>query len=600
MVNPSAVCVRCSSHASMCMMCTEVMAQEALNFYRKTRARGAASLFANAITQTGITKVIKFAVFKQWVNGMRLRQHRAKKQEFSAARAFQAALVKKPFRAWVKFTKDSVLERNHKTIEELLARMGILEAQVGKAVAERSAFEQQAKWVDKILKERDALIERQQVQIEEQTSALHEAQRRIVGLSSTLAGPLLAYGQLVKTTATSLSGEFRRRFLRAARSTTPAHDYATCFDDADEVRRSLKKEAERRSEKRAVKLDDTAPMVEILLGWANTKAKMASVVAVDLAGTSLQDFLPKFRVADSVEDLSSGSTILRLVVTLMFERASPHGTTLRLPSSHAETETVGADAPALLVLTESIVQDIKAAATSQKEVVDKALSLAHKHLRVPLFKVADVVGGEVPATLALLSHLMLASSTSAVPPQSLQHIAGLIRMFDVQEAAVGKAQAAVTCDSICSLRDRLLEYKGLKEVDVPDTLAESTPVDVEQPGDVSSTTEGQIDANIDAETDANARVGSKPKPPHQPPLDDPAIKYSRLLSATDACLLDGSLLEQQVGGVREAVGELLLLGASLEEIEVGRDSGMRLATDVKLAVSAFQFEVILKELKWAT
>ena len=34
-------CVRCGEHASCCMSCTEFLAEEALNFYRKTRARGA-------------------------------------------------------------------------------------------------------------------------------------------------------------------------------------------------------------------------------------------------------------------------------------------------------------------------------------------------------------------------------------------------------------------------------------------------------------------------------------------------------------------------------------------------------------------------------
>lgn len=574
----------------MCMSCTEVMAQEALNFYRKTRARGAASLFANAITQTGITKVIKFAVFKQWVNGMRLRQQRGKKQEITAARAFRATLVKKPFRAWMNFTKDSVLERNHKAIEELTARVGILEAQVAKAVAERSAFEQQSKWTDKILKERDVLIEKQQTQIVEQAGALEEAQRRIVGLSA-LSGPLLAYGKLVKTTAASLTGDIRRRFLRAARSSTPAHDYTASFVDAEEVGRLLKKETMRRKEGRAVKLDDTSPMVELLLIWANAKAKEASLVATDITGASLQDFLPKFRIADSVEDLCSGATLLRVVVALIFDQSSQHGTNLRLASEKTdmEMETEGADAPAL-VLTESIVQDVKAAAKSQKEVVDKALSLAHKHLNVPLFSVADVVGGEVPPTLALLSHLMLASSTAAVHPQSLQHVGDLIRMFEVQEAAVETAEAAVSCDAISSLHDRLLELKGLKEVEIGDTDAfgDTGPADV--PTTTTMGVEGQVEA--DATVD-------KAKPRDQKQLVDPAAKYNRLLAATDS-LVDASLLVQQVSGIREALEELALLGASLEEIEGSRDKGMRLATSVKRGVSAFQYEVMLRELRWVT
>lgn len=48
---PSSLCVRCSNHASMCMPCTELLCEQSLNFYRVSRARGAAALFSSAITE---------------------------------------------------------------------------------------------------------------------------------------------------------------------------------------------------------------------------------------------------------------------------------------------------------------------------------------------------------------------------------------------------------------------------------------------------------------------------------------------------------------------------------------------------------------------
>jgi hypothetical protein len=81
-VHPVAVCVRCSGNASVCMSCTELLCQESLTFYRKTRAIGAASLFQRAVTEAGLTKLMKFSIFKLWYNYIKktniLRLHRIK------------------------------------------------------------------------------------------------------------------------------------------------------------------------------------------------------------------------------------------------------------------------------------------------------------------------------------------------------------------------------------------------------------------------------------------------------------------------------------------------------------------------------------------
>ena len=158
MTMPTAVCVRCAEHASMCMSCTEILCQEALNFYRRTRARGAASLFANAITQTGVTKALKATVFKLWSNGLRYRSRREKKMEFHCEKLFKVTLVREPFRAWRSFIQSEILERKNKTIEDLEAKLLMAEQAVARAVAEKNAFEQQAKFSAGQLKGRDATI----------------------------------------------------------------------------------------------------------------------------------------------------------------------------------------------------------------------------------------------------------------------------------------------------------------------------------------------------------------------------------------------------------------------------------------------------------
>jgi hypothetical protein len=58
------------------MRCTETIADEALTFYRKTRATGAASLFQHAIKEAGLSKTIKFMLFQMWRNGIKQRAKR--------------------------------------------------------------------------------------------------------------------------------------------------------------------------------------------------------------------------------------------------------------------------------------------------------------------------------------------------------------------------------------------------------------------------------------------------------------------------------------------------------------------------------------------
>ena len=126
MTQPSASCVRCGDHASVCMSCTEFLAEEALNFYRKTRARGAASLFANAITQTGVTKVVKYIMFVTWRNGFRERKWRGRKLAFKADIMFRDHFIKMAFYGWVKFNMSTVKENRDKKISEILNYNGML------------------------------------------------------------------------------------------------------------------------------------------------------------------------------------------------------------------------------------------------------------------------------------------------------------------------------------------------------------------------------------------------------------------------------------------------------------------------------------------
>ena len=141
MTRPTAACVRCGNHASVCMSCTEYLAEEALNFYRKTRARGAASLFANAITQTGVTKVVKYVMFMMWRNGFA--KWLGRKKEYKVNIMYRNHFLKACFTAWTKETMSCVKENRDKRIIELEKRVETLEVVAKQASNMKDAAERQ-------------------------------------------------------------------------------------------------------------------------------------------------------------------------------------------------------------------------------------------------------------------------------------------------------------------------------------------------------------------------------------------------------------------------------------------------------------------------
>jgi len=631
MTMPTAVCVRCAEHASMCMSCTEILCQEALNFYRQTRARGAASLFANAITQTGVTKALKAAVFKLWINGNRYRSRREKKMEFQCEKLFKVSLVRTPFRAWRTFVKNEILERANKKIEDLEIKLSMAEQAVARAVAERNAFEQQAKFTAGQLKGRDTTIESLEAALAEAGLQREEDKRRIVGLAS-VSGPLLALGDVVDLLLVDSCEDLRSRLLRCASSTTPAHDFGKCFDVEDSVR-TLGKDSQRRSsKKKVVKLDETSEIIELLLTWASSKSREASnVKAAD--GLTLEQYLPKFRVIESVDDLPSGQALLRLVIAVIFDAAVDGKTTLRLPTNmlaaaeahHREANELG-PTNAAVSLNDELVADVQAPAQSSKEMIAKAVSLAHKYLHLPKYNPKDLQEGRVEVILTFLAQLMLAASAPAQHPSNIQKVGDLIRAYQGVETQSQAAQAGLVGGvgaKMAALRDRWAEWKGLKDPEglpvLEQTIAPAAEEKAADSGDVQrgEGEEGEEEEKggdsivaADAVAEAAAAALAAAAEAAAAAANDPSVKYAKLISAVDECLAAlgaekaeaatgvGGALAKQVLGVREGAESLFAVKQSAAQLERTRDKGVKFATELRSAVAAFQYELLLGELGW--
>ena len=630
MTMPTAVCVRCAEHASMCMSCTEILCQEALNFYRQTRARGAASLFANAITQTGVTKALKAAVFKLWINGKRYRSRREKKMEFQCEKLFKVSLVRTPFRAWRSFVKTEILERANKKIEDLEAKLSMAEQAVARAVAERNAFEQQAKFTAQQLKGRDTTIESLEAALAEAGRQSEEDKRRIVGLAA-ISGPLLSLGEVVDLLVVDSREDLRSRLLRCASSTTPAHDFSKCFDVEDSARTLGKDSYRRSSKKKVVKLDETSEIIELLLTWVSAKSREASnVKAAD--GLALAQYLPKFRVVESVDDLPSGQALLRLVIAVIFDAAVDGKTTLRLPTTmlaaaeehHREANEHG-PAKAAVSLNDELAADVQAPAQSSKEMLAKAVSLAHKYLHLPKYNPKDFQDGRVEVILTFLGQLMLAASAPAQHPSNIQKVGDLIRAYQGVEAQSQAAQADLAGGvgaTMASLRDRWAEWKGLKDPEgmpVLGQIAAPAAEEKEPDGHVQRGEGGEGEDEekggdsilaADAVAEAAAAALAAAAEAAAAAANDPSVKYAKLISAVDACLAAlgpdqaesvmgvGGAFAKQVMGVREGAESLFAVKQSAAQLERTRDKGVKFATELRSAVAAFQYELMLGELGW--
>jgi len=121
----SALCVRCSELASLCVQCSESLTATALNFYKETRARGAMSLFANAITQAGAAKLLRFVLFHIWKNSFNQRSRIKHKKIFIAERRHRRSILIGPYTAWRHYISSNRLRKKDKEVSKILTYANI-------------------------------------------------------------------------------------------------------------------------------------------------------------------------------------------------------------------------------------------------------------------------------------------------------------------------------------------------------------------------------------------------------------------------------------------------------------------------------------------
>lgn len=129
-LTPSVLCVRCGSSASLCVPCSDLMCENAIIFYRKTRAAGAAALFTKSFTEAGNSRLVKFLIFRLLKNSFTSRFKKQTKMKNVVEKMFGQNLVLVPFTAWKRYTKANIISRKDRTIQTLQEKVASLDAQV--------------------------------------------------------------------------------------------------------------------------------------------------------------------------------------------------------------------------------------------------------------------------------------------------------------------------------------------------------------------------------------------------------------------------------------------------------------------------------------
>ncbi len=614
MTRPNASCVRCGNHASVCMSCTESLAEESLNFYRKTRARGAASLFANAITQTGVTKVVKYVMFMMWRNGFRERKWMARKKEYKVNVMYRKHFLKACFVGWVKETMSCVKENRDKRIAELEKRVEMLEVSAKQASNMKDAAERQCKSLEAQFNELTLTIDIQRERIDELVGTVAQERGRVVGMSS-LCAPLLKLDELYQQVYASDVDGLQSQLHRYAQTQQVSYDYGKTYNREDFID-LVEADKKRRKKGKAIDVGDLDPesyeMVEVLLQWASSKSRDANAIMEPGSGKSLS-FLPKYRQIQGFPDFKSGSPLLRIVLALVWDLPGATTEAGKLHKVDAAGTTVesgeatGRDGANLDY--GAILEQVKGATKTGLAMTECALMLAIEHLNLPKFSVGDLASCRPEVFCSVLGYLMLGSAAPAQSALSLTKVSKLIDSFEKSKNLVGTKRLSLGgLGHAQKIHASSALLSGLQE-DAEEEKEETAAADT-----IVSGEEGDDETKGEKEGDGGeAQVEAEPATTQAARKNLTSLeKYQRLAGAIDSftSTLGGfdslnfvyaersAPLLYELEDLQSSLGELDALKTTVKEHTSSSDHNARLAIDVRCAMSRFISEMFLTQAKW--
>lgn len=401
---PTSLCVRCGSmHSSICIPCSEVVCENTLTFYRKTRAAGAAVLFNNAFVEAGNSKLVKFVVFRLLRNGFEARKKQQLKMKSVVEKFFGTNTVYVPFAAWRRYTRQNIMERKNRTIGTLEEKARKLEMQLRALTTENASLTAEVKTLNSTVREQSATIEESSVELKILRETQKKDRTRILGLCN-LAKPLERFSSLMDETVTH-GAVGLRHYLNYAVSHCESHNYANIFQD--NVLADLR-EAQREFEMKTKHRKANAPLAistQVIVDWVTSVSHSASKLVDPMEKQSLDRFLPPPDEIKSIKDFRTGRDIIRLLVALIWEYHRKEVNAMSY-QAHNDSENRRRSAQAPNLLTLENLHEIHKVMDSPIPLVTLALHYANEVFGVPNFKPLDIVAGKGDVIFALLASIM--------------------------------------------------------------------------------------------------------------------------------------------------------------------------------------------------
>lgn len=475
-IHPTTLCVRCSSHASLCVPCADVLAREAVSFFRKSQAVGAYHLLDGAIKQAGAEKVLKFMMFRIWKNSVKLRNYSRNKREGNTERAWELRTIRIPFRQWLIYTRECQFERKDKKIDQLEDRVKLLEQQIFKLSAEKNNAEKQVRKLLVEKSESELQATSQNEKIKELENVLRLEKSRVIRLARHVeASAPKMLGIAKSAIKSSLAGSVRHINLTQSLNLAALN-----------LNKVLKTSSAPGAKSRDSKSTTTTPdnPSTQLLAWVNYMSKSAVGAAVKVAsGESLllDDFLPPIQAARSVESLKNGKQLARVVMQMVSQVLSVPAVPPKPPSSvkppppkPAATPTQAAASaapPAPAAITTQQLQELKDSSDVPHGLLYMVFTLMSTYLRCPEFPLERIIEGHTGCIEVLVEYLLLA--WTSLPGHTLSKE----QKSESNKAQEKQASVLKDMESLCDKRcgSNTLKIAELTPPTLPDETKDGGP-----------------------------------------------------------------------------------------------------------------------------
>ena len=316
-VQPSILCVRCATHASICMQCCDLQTQEALRFYRKSIGRGASAILNSALKEAGLMMTTKRMIFNLWKNSMQKQSLYLKQLIFDVGVACDKKYMRPCFAAWRKNTKDEIIERKNKLVKQADERVEQMTRTVEQVNEEKAIAVKVMVTMKDQVHNSFAMQDKYVEQIKKLELELETERNRVLAISS-LVTPIINLSEMVAKHNVAECAYYDPALVNIGHN-APSQNWHKMYPEStrDVILRLLKKREDREKEKAVTGIISSSDWVtemtetlKIMVQWINYTSRM--IMSIDQPtpdGDSFDSLLPRHEQIYDITQLKTGAIL---------------------------------------------------------------------------------------------------------------------------------------------------------------------------------------------------------------------------------------------------------------------------------------------------